>query len=76
MTARDGGGLMALTKNEMEAKIAALEERVSLLSQTTDHLEQRFEHATDRWAGWVAESFSAISRQMDQIRKRVPLPPK
>ena len=66
---------MALTKREMEAKIEALEERVTLLTQTTDSLEQRFEHAADRWAGWIVGALSVIGRQVDQIRKQVPLPP-
>lgn len=66
---------MALTKREMEAKIEALEERMSLLAQTTDSLEQRFEQATDRWAGWIVGALSVIGRQVEQIRKQVPWPP-
>ena len=69
---------MSLTNKEMQAKLEALEERLSLLSQTTDSLEQRLEQAEDRWVGWMVSlraALAALGRRMDLIRKRTPLTP-
>lgn len=68
---------MALTKEEMEAKIAALEDRISFLSQVTDSLEWRFEHGVERWTLWAADlrmALRALSKQIDHIRQKVPMP--
>ena len=44
---------MALTQDQMEAKLAALEDRVSLLSQVVDTLENRLDREEERWTDWA-----------------------
>lgn len=68
---------MALTKKEMEVKIAALEDRISFVSETAESLEWRFEHGVERWTAWASDlqtALRAISRQIDTIRQKVPMP--
>ncbi len=65
---------MVLTQGELEAKVAALEDRISFLSQATDSLEWRFEHGIERWtccAAELQEGLAALSKQVEQIRRRV-----
>ena len=53
---------MALTKQEMEAKLAALEDRVALLSQAMDKVEDRLDRKKEMWADWavVLRAASAV----------------
>ena len=44
---------MALTTEEMEAKLAALEDRVALLGQVVDRLERRLDRKEEMWADWA-----------------------
>ena len=44
---------MALTRQETEAKLAALEDRVALLSQVVDTLEDRFQFKMEQWTDWL-----------------------
>lgn len=44
---------MALTRGEMEAKLAALEDRVTLLSQVVDTLESRLDRKEEMWTDWA-----------------------
>lgn len=70
---------MPLTKAEMEAKLAALEDRISLLSQTVDSLENRFEQGVEQWTDWALTARSALAgicKRIDQIHRKLPLPPK
>lgn len=70
---------MALTQSEVEAKLAALEERISFLTQVTDTLEWRFDQGVERWDRWVAElrdALTRITRQLDRVRKHIPQPPR
>ena len=58
---------MALTPTETEAKIAALEDRVSLLFQATDSLESQFEQDEQLWSQWATElreALAVIGRQI------------
>ncbi len=67
---------MALTGDEAEAKIAALEDRISLLFQTTDALESRFDWAVSRWIGWATElrlALTVISNQIEHVCNKLPL---
>jgi hypothetical protein len=68
---------MVLTKDEVEAKLAALEDRISLLARVTDNLELRFDEGAERWDEWVSETRNAIvclRRQLDHLREQLPLP--
>jgi hypothetical protein len=59
----------------VEAKLAALEDRISLLAQVTDNLELRFDEGADRWDQWVGETRNAlvgIRRQLDRLRAQLP----
>ena len=65
---------MSLTKTEMEAKIADLEDRVSLLSETTDSLEGRLQDGIERWAHCAAEvrgALGSFSRQLERLRRKL-----
>ncbi len=67
---------MALTQDEMEAKIAALEDRISLLFQTTDTLESRFNWGLARWIGWATElrlALTVINSQIEHVGDKLPL---
>jgi hypothetical protein len=44
---------MTLTTGEMEAKLAALEDRVALLCQVVDRLERRLDRKEEMWADWA-----------------------
>jgi len=44
---------MALTKSEMEAKLAAIEDRLEMLSQFVESLETRVDRKEDLWADWA-----------------------
>ena len=44
---------MALTRQEVEAKLAALEDRVALLTQVVDTLEDRFQLKVEQWTDWL-----------------------
>ena len=44
---------MALTREEMEAKLAAIEDRVALLCQVVDRLERRLDRKEEMWADWA-----------------------
>ena len=44
---------MALTRDEMEAKLGALEDRVTLLLQVVDTLESRLDRKEEKWADWA-----------------------
>ena len=44
---------MALTRDEMEAKLAAMEDRVALLCQVVDRLERRLDRKDEMWADWA-----------------------
>jgi hypothetical protein len=68
---------MVLTKDEVEAKLAALEDRISLLARVTDNLELRFDDGAERWDAWASETRNAIvclRRQLDHLREQLPLP--
>jgi len=69
---------MALTKDEVEAKLAALEDRITLVARVTDNLELRFDEGAERWDAWVSETRNAIvrlRRQLDRLREQGPLSP-
>ena len=69
---------MVLTKNEMEAKLAALEDRIALVARVTDNLELRFDEGAERWDAWVSETRNAIvclRRQLDHLRQQATFPP-
>jgi hypothetical protein len=62
----------------MEAKLTALEERISFLTEASESLEWRFEHAVERWVSWsveLREALSTIAKHLDRIRRHIPLPP-
>jgi len=64
---------MVLTKDEVEAKLAALEDRISLLARVTDNLELRFDEGAERWDDWVSETRNAIvclRRQLNHLREQ------
>ena len=66
---------MALTPTEIEAKIAALEDRIGLLFQTTDNLESLVQQGEERWFRWaqeLREALRVINRQMDRVRRTLP----
>jgi hypothetical protein len=44
---------MALTRDEMEAKLAAMEDRLGLLWQFVESLEARVERKEELWTDWV-----------------------
>ncbi len=70
---------MALSEAEIEAKLAALEERISLVAQATERFERWVEQTTEKWASWATElkaSLTTIGMELDHIRKKVPLPPR
>jgi len=66
---------MALTKSEVEAKLAALEDRISLLFQATDSLEWRLEHGLEIWEGCAVElqvALAGVQKQIGRLRKGGP----
>ena len=69
---------MPLTKSEMEAKLAALEDRISVLSQGTDTLEARFDQCAEGWNRWASElrqTLVAIATRLEHLGKTLPPPP-
>ena len=69
---------MPLTRNEMEAKLAALEDRVALLSQVVDTLEDRFQLKMEQWTDWLAvhrNLLEVMDREMTRVRGKGPEPP-
>jgi len=44
---------MTLTKEEMEAKLAAIEDRVALLRQVVDRLERRLDRKDEMLGDWA-----------------------
>ena len=66
---------MALTRSEMEAKLAALEDRLALLSQVVDTLEDRFQLKIDQWNDWLLVQrtmLEAMDREMIRVRAKGP----
>ena len=62
---------MALTRGEMEAKLAALEDRISLLTQTVDKLENRLFQKGQEWSDWsllLHVLTEVIDRQLERER--------
>ena len=62
---------MALTRGEMEAKLAALEDRIGLLSQTVDNLENRLIQKGQEWSDWsllLHVLTEVIDRQLERER--------
>jgi uncharacterized coiled-coil protein SlyX len=69
---------MALTRQEMESRLAALEDRVALLSQVVDALEDRFELKIDQWTDWLRvhrNLLDVMDREMTRLRGKGPWPP-
>lgn len=69
---------MALTRQQMEAKLAALEDRVALLSQVVDSLEDRFQLKIEQWTDWLRvhrNLLEVMDREMTRVRGRGPEPP-
>ena len=61
---------MALTRDEMEAKLAAIEDRVALLSQVVDRLERRLDRKDEMWVDWaliLRAASAVIEGEMRQI---------
>ena len=66
---------MPLTRNEMEAKLAALEDRVALLSQVVDTLEDRFQLKMEQWTDWLSvhhNLLEVMDREMTRVRGKAP----
>ena len=66
---------MPLTRNEMEAKLAALEDRVALLSQVVDTLEDRFQLKMEQWTDWLSvhrNLLEVMDREMTRVRGKGP----
>ena len=64
-----------MTTNEIEAKMAALEERIAFLSEVTDNLEMRFDLGVQRWEDWVADlkaALGVVGKQIDRLRQQLP----
>ena len=69
---------MALTRQEMEAKLAALEDRVALLSQVVDTLEDRFQLKMEQWTDWLAvhrNLLEVMDREMTRVQGKGREPP-
>ncbi|OFV90688.1 MAG: hypothetical protein A3H28_11255 [Acidobacteria bacterium RIFCSPLOWO2_02_FULL_61_28] len=66
---------MPLTNQEMEAKLAALEDRVGLLTATVDTLETRWDQKGQEWADWsllLHVLTEVIDRQLERDRGKTP----
>ena len=62
---------MALTRLEMEAKMAALEDRIALLTQTVDTLENRLFQKGQEWSDWSLlfhVMTEVVDRQLERDR--------
>ena len=69
---------MALTRQETEAKLAALEDRVALLSQVVDTLEDRFQLKVEQWTDWLRvhrNLLDVMDRELTRLRGKCPWPP-
>ena len=69
---------MAWTHSEIEAKLAALEDRITFLFQNTDSLELRFEQWTEMWESWAVElqtALAGVEKQISRIRNAPPPSP-
>ena len=69
---------MALTRQEMESKLAALEDRVALLSQVVDTLEDRFQLKIEQWTDWLRvhrNLLEVMDREMTRVRGKDLGPP-
>jgi len=69
---------MALTRQEMEAKLAAIEDRVGLLSQVVDTLEDRFQLKMEQWTDWLLvhrNLLEVMDREMGRARGEIQKPP-
>jgi hypothetical protein len=61
---------MTLTTEEMEAKLAALEDRVALLCQVVDRLERRLDRKEEVWTDWaliLRAASAVIEGEMRQV---------
>ncbi len=68
---------MALTNSEIEAKLAALEDRISLVSRVTDGLELRLDDGMAMWEDWAVQlqvAMAAVERQIRRLRQVGPPP--
>ena len=66
---------MPLTKQEMEAKLAALEDRIALLGQVVDTLENRLDQKVKQWTDWAVLLHvlsEVIDRQLRQVGGKTP----
>ena len=66
---------MPLTRNEMEAKLAALEDRVALLFQVVDTLEDQLQLKMERWPDWLSvhrNLLEVMDREMTRVRGKGP----
>ena len=69
---------MALTRQEMEAKLAAIEDRVGLLTQVVDTLEDRFQLKMEQWTDWLLvhrNLLEVMDREMGRARGEIRKPP-
>ena len=69
---------MALTRQEMEAKLAAIEDRVGLLTQVVDTLEDRFQLKMEQWTDWLLvhrNLLEVMDREMGRARGEIQKPP-
>ena len=69
---------MVLTRQEMEAKLEALEDRIALLSQVVDTLEDRFQLKMEQWSDWLRvhrNLLDVMDREMTRARGKGPGPP-
>lgn len=69
---------MALTRYEMEVKLAVLEDRVALLSQVVDTLEDRLQVKIEQWTDWLAVQrnlLEVMDREMARMQGKGPEPP-
>ncbi|MBI4463585.1 MAG: hypothetical protein HY647_02670 [Acidobacteria bacterium] len=63
----------------MEAKLAALEERIDLLFRFTETLEEQFQSEAERRKRWeerLGEVSGVIGRQLARLREKPSLPRK
>ena len=69
------GCSMPLTKQEMEAKLAALEDRIALLGQVVDTLEDRLDQKVKQWTDWsllLHVLTEVIDRQLQEVGGKTP----
>ena len=69
------GCSMPLTKQEMEAKLFALEDRIALLMQVVDGLEDRLDQKVKQWTDWsllLHVLTEVIDRQLKEVGGKTP----